>query len=230
MRVLTRAWRTMHAPAALPRDIAEGSVGAGTGCTVGKAAGRAHAMKGGFGCSLEEHGDVLVAALAVVNAFGDVRDSNGRIMAGARNPQGGWSDSAALVAQYSLGSALPLADSHQTTLCAIVTNAALSRRRAARARPCERRGALPTYYPGRHCCRRRHRLCHGAADRVCCAAQPGPYRGARRARPGISHRARRAPGQGARRDSGAGGRLTDHPARGRNRSRGTNLQPQSAFG
>lgn len=111
---------------ALSRDIAEGSVGAGTGCTVGKAAGRTHAMKGGFGCSLEEHGDVVVAALAVVNAFGDVRDSDGRIIAGARNPQGGWFDSAALVAQYSLGSALPLAESgHQTTLCAIVTNAAL---------------------------------------------------------------------------------------------------------
>src|SRR5437867_967806 len=32
-------------------DIAEGSVGAGTGATVGKAAGPANAMKGGFGCA-----------------------------------------------------------------------------------------------------------------------------------------------------------------------------------
>ncbi len=109
-------------------DIAEGSVGAGTGCTVGKAAGRMRAMKGGFGCALEEGGDVAVLGVAVVNAFGDVRDGDGRIIAGARDPLGGWFDSAALVAKYSLGSALPaLSESgHQTTLCVVATNAALS--------------------------------------------------------------------------------------------------------
>ena len=33
------------------KDIDEGSVGAGTGATVGKAAGPASAMKGGLGCA-----------------------------------------------------------------------------------------------------------------------------------------------------------------------------------
>ncbi|HVZ77708.1 MAG TPA: P1 family peptidase, partial [Gemmatimonadaceae bacterium] len=63
------------------RDIAEGSIGAGTGATVGKAAGLARAMKGGIGCVELTVGDVCVAAVAAVNAFGDVRDSGGRIIA-----------------------------------------------------------------------------------------------------------------------------------------------------
>ncbi len=113
---------------ATARDIAEGSVGAGTGCTVGKAAGREHAMKGGVGCALETQGEVIVAAVAVVNAFGDVRDSKGRIVAGARDASGTWLDSAALIEQASLGgAAVPAtAGAPQTTLCAIATNVLFS--------------------------------------------------------------------------------------------------------
>jgi L-aminopeptidase/D-esterase-like protein len=69
---------------ALPNDIAEGSVGAGTGATVGKIAGPSRAMKGGFGCAVESFGEWHVGAMAVVNALGDVRDGSGRIIAGAR--------------------------------------------------------------------------------------------------------------------------------------------------
>src|SRR2546423_920739 len=69
---------------AAPNDIAEGSVGAATGATVGKIAGPQRAMKGGFGCALEANGSWRVGALAVVNALGDVRDARGRIIAGAR--------------------------------------------------------------------------------------------------------------------------------------------------
>jgi L-aminopeptidase/D-esterase-like protein len=106
------------------RDITEGSIGAGTGCTVGKAAGREHAMKGGVGCALETHGEIIVAAVAVVNAFGDVRDRNGRIIAGARDASGEWLDSEALIEQSSLGGPpVPAtAGAPQTTLCAIATN------------------------------------------------------------------------------------------------------------
>jgi L-aminopeptidase/D-esterase-like protein len=104
--------------------ISEGSVGAGTGCTVGKAAGRDHAMKGGVGCAMATHGDIIVAAVAVVNAFGDVRDSNGRIIAGARDASGAWLDSAAVIEQAALGGApVPAtAGAPQTTLCAVATN------------------------------------------------------------------------------------------------------------
>lgn len=104
--------------------IAEGSVGAGTGCTVGKAAGREHAMKGGVGCALDTHGDIIVAAVAVVNAFGDVRDGSGRIIAGARDASGAWLDSAAVIERASLGGAPVPATvgAPQTTLCAVATN------------------------------------------------------------------------------------------------------------
>jgi L-aminopeptidase/D-esterase-like protein len=65
---------------------AEGNVGAGTGATVGKIMGMAGAMKSGIGsASLEITQGVVVGAIAVVNAFGDVIDpSNGQIIAGAR--------------------------------------------------------------------------------------------------------------------------------------------------
>jgi L-aminopeptidase/D-esterase-like protein len=65
------------------REVAEGSVGAGTGATVGKVLGAQGAMKGGLGTWAERAGEVVVGALAVVNAFGDVRDDAGRIIAGA---------------------------------------------------------------------------------------------------------------------------------------------------
>lgn len=64
--------------------VAEGSVGAGTGATVGKVLGAAGAMKGGVGTWAERRGALVVGALAVVNAFGDVRDGAGAILAGAR--------------------------------------------------------------------------------------------------------------------------------------------------
>lgn len=69
-------------------DVAEGSVGAGTGATVGKVLGAPGAMKGGVGTWAERSGDVVVGALAVVNAFGDVRDGSGKIIAGARGTKG----------------------------------------------------------------------------------------------------------------------------------------------
>jgi len=74
------------AQAASDAPVEEGSVGAGTGATVGKLFGLALAMKGGIGsATVEIAGGVRVSALAAVNAFGDVLDpSTGRILAGAR--------------------------------------------------------------------------------------------------------------------------------------------------
>lgn len=76
--------------------VAEGSVGVGTGVTVGKVLGPARCMKGGFGCSMisGSDGEFHVGALAVVNAFGDVRDENGAIIAGARADDGSFADTA----------------------------------------------------------------------------------------------------------------------------------------
>lgn len=63
----------------------QGSVGAGTGATVGKVFGVRRAMKGGFGTASEEAGGTVIGACAVVNAFGDVVDpATGAWVAGAR--------------------------------------------------------------------------------------------------------------------------------------------------
>ena len=107
-------------------DPGEGSVGAGTGATVGKAAGIAQAMKGGVGCWVEQVGALAVGAVAVVNAVGDVRDGEGRIIAGARRPEGGFADSARLLADGA-GVRPAAAPMQNTTIAAVVTNAALSR-------------------------------------------------------------------------------------------------------
>lgn len=74
--------------------VAEGSVGVGTGVTVGKVLGNERCMKGGFGCSVlaSADGAVSVGALAVVNAYGDVRDDKGNIIAGALGDDGSFVD------------------------------------------------------------------------------------------------------------------------------------------
>jgi L-aminopeptidase/D-esterase-like protein len=72
------------AAAATAEVVAEGTVGAGTGATVGKALGPGTSMKGGLGCASIDLGDgVVLAALAVVNAVGGVHDPDtGELLAG----------------------------------------------------------------------------------------------------------------------------------------------------
>ncbi len=70
---------------ATSNDPAQGSVGAGTGCTVGKEGGRDWGSKGGQGWAVVEGGGVTVAALMIVNAFGSVYQG-GQILAGTRAP------------------------------------------------------------------------------------------------------------------------------------------------
>lgn len=64
----------------------EGNFGAGTGATVGKIFGPGQAMKAGIGTSSVSAGNgIIVAAMVVVNAFGDIFDPvKGRLIAGAR--------------------------------------------------------------------------------------------------------------------------------------------------
>ena len=79
-------------------DIAEGSVGAGTGLTVGKILGREQAMKGGFGLAIKEGQGCAAAAMVAVNAFGDVRDGAGHVIAGARASDGTFAGTERLLA------------------------------------------------------------------------------------------------------------------------------------
>ncbi len=83
------AYRACQEASAGP--LLQGSVGVGIGASVGKYHGIGRAMKGGLGSACQRtQGGILVGALAVVNAFGDVVDpSTGEILAGLRAEAGG---------------------------------------------------------------------------------------------------------------------------------------------
>lgn len=70
--------------------VAQGSVGAGAGATVGKLNGMKHAMRGGLGSYAIRRGDgLVVAAIVAVNAVGDIVDPDtGDIVAGVRTDNG----------------------------------------------------------------------------------------------------------------------------------------------
>ncbi len=70
--------------AATSGAMARGNVGAGCGATIGKLHGLAQATKGGLGGASLSLGELQMGVMAVVNAFGDVVDESGRIIAGAR--------------------------------------------------------------------------------------------------------------------------------------------------
>jgi L-aminopeptidase/D-esterase-like protein len=106
--------------------VAEGSVGAGAGATVGKALGLAGAMKGGVGTAAARAGDVVVGVLTVLNPVGDVRDAHGAILAGARDSGGAFADA---LRWFAAGQAPFGAAPHagNTTLTVVATNAALDK-------------------------------------------------------------------------------------------------------
>jgi L-aminopeptidase/D-esterase-like protein len=126
--------RTMGARAAEAADagpVAQGSVGAGTGATVGKLRGMAHAMKGGLGTAAAALlGGVVVGALAAVNAFGDVVDpETGCILAGLRGPDG---RPAGTGAAMRAGILRPGYAAESTTLAVVATNARLTKSQATK--------------------------------------------------------------------------------------------------
>lgn len=67
-------------------ECKEGTIGAGTGATVGKILGIGRAMKSGLGCYALQTEDLKVGALVIVNCLGDVVDPlSGERLAGPLN-------------------------------------------------------------------------------------------------------------------------------------------------
>ncbi len=134
--------------AATSGPIEEGSVGAGTGATVGKLRGIECAMKGGLGTSsLSLHGGALVGALAVVNAFGDVIDpATGRILAGLRDSPAG-RDLLDTAAQMQAGVRPSGYVRESTTLVAVGTNAKLTKLEATKLAQLAQLGLARTIRP-----------------------------------------------------------------------------------
>ena len=117
--------------AASTAPLLQGRVGAGTGCTVGKALGGQFAMACGIGsASVTLPSGVRVAAVVAVNALGDVFDhmTNTQV-AGARDAQGNWLNISQLIlggaqSQSLLGS--------NTTIGIVATDAVLTKAQANR--------------------------------------------------------------------------------------------------
>ncbi len=103
--------------------VPEGSVGAGTGATVGKIYGPLQAVKSGQGSSSRRCGNLIVAALVAVNAFGDVLGRGGELLAGPRNPETGVMERTAELMQGGSLSGFP----GNTTLGVVATNGCFSR-------------------------------------------------------------------------------------------------------
>ena len=135
------------AAAATTEPVQEGSVGAGTGATVGKLFGMARARKGGIGSyTVTLPGGVLVAALVAVNALGDVRDpATGKIVAGARKTASSreFIDSQA---EMKRGATIGAAPSN-TTLAVVATNARLNKVQANKLAQFASLGMARTLYP-----------------------------------------------------------------------------------
>ena len=111
--------------------IPAGSVGAGTGARVAALLGNDRASKGGIGSTaLELENGLIVAALVAVNAFGNVIDEQGRILAGLRNEDddGFVSVFAALTA---MADKMPLPSPRENTVIGVVaTNGRLDKAQA----------------------------------------------------------------------------------------------------
>ena len=115
--------------AAAGGPIAQGSIGAGAGATIGKASGPDWAVKSGIGSASAQAdaalGGFTVGALVVVNAVGDIFDPDtGIFVAGARHPSGrGWlrPDAAPQATRA------PLFPGANTTLAVVATDAPLNK-------------------------------------------------------------------------------------------------------
>ncbi len=113
---------------------ASGSMGAGTGATVCLALGRGSCVRGGLGVAVFEGGAGLkVAAVLAVNAFGNIIDEHGGLLAGPRTPDGGFLDMRVFLSDLLRGGdGQPQGSATNTTIGIIVTNARLDKNQAMR--------------------------------------------------------------------------------------------------
>ena len=123
---------------ATSKPPAQGSVGAGTGATVGKLLGMGQATKTGIGtASVEVSGGVRIGAIVAVNAVGDVIDpSTNQIVAGVRSLHKGpisiggeamFADALEILRGQVGRTLLALASSQNTVIGVVATNAKLTK-------------------------------------------------------------------------------------------------------
>ncbi|MEJ5240528.1 MAG: P1 family peptidase [Anaerolineales bacterium] len=146
------------AASASRRPVEEGNVGAGCGASVGKILGMQQAMKAGLGsAAIRLSGGIVVGALMVVNAFGDVIDpQNGQIVAGARATQlgplrlgreDGFLDTLEMMKTLVGRALLQFATRTNTVIGVVATNARLSKAEATRVAQMAQDGIARTIRP-----------------------------------------------------------------------------------
>ena len=108
----------------------EGSVGAGTGATIGKIRGKQFAMKGGLGTAAFRQGDLMVGAVMAVNCVGDIVEDQ-QLIAGALADDGISMANSQKIVLESYGKAKDLF-SGNTIIGCVVTNAKLPKPQAVK--------------------------------------------------------------------------------------------------
>ena len=137
---------------------AQGSVGAGTGATVGKLLGLGQATKGGIGtASMEIGGGLIVGAIVAVNAIGDVIDpENNQIIAGTRSLKKGpisiggdeiFADSLAILRSLVGRTLLGLASKANTVIGVVATNARFDKAQTNKLAQMAQNGVVRTIRP-----------------------------------------------------------------------------------
>jgi L-aminopeptidase/D-esterase-like protein len=134
--------------AATSERVMEGNVGAGAGATIGKLFGGKQAMKSGLGSASIRVGKtgIVVGAIVAVNAVGDVvNPKTGKIIAGARKPDGsGFEDSMARIRE---GYSVRVDAAANTTIGVVATNVALDKAQATKVAQMAHDGLARTIYP-----------------------------------------------------------------------------------
>jgi L-aminopeptidase/D-esterase-like protein len=130
------------------RQVSEGSVGCGVGATVGKLFGLQCAMKGGVGtASVAMPDGLVVGALAVVNAFGDVLDNlTGKIIAGVRKTEESL-EFAGTLDSLKRGYVKKQFGLENTTLAVVATNGAFHKREITKVAQIAQGGLIKTVSP-----------------------------------------------------------------------------------
>ncbi len=119
--------------AATANPVTQGNVGAGAGATIGKLFGQKFAMKGGLGSASIKVGNtgLVVGAIVAVNAVGDViNPKTGRLIAGARGPDGKGLRNT--MAEMQRGYRAVPRPGENTTIGVVATNAAMEKVQVAK--------------------------------------------------------------------------------------------------
>jgi L-aminopeptidase/D-esterase-like protein len=112
-----------------PSPLATGRVGAGRGATVAKWRGGEHGSTGGIGTASARDGEVVVAALVVVNAVGDVLAGDGSAIVASQAPAGtpAFPEEAPFETPFETPVDSGADDRTNTTLAVVATNARCSK-------------------------------------------------------------------------------------------------------